>query len=60
MARSIMLRYRVQGLFYVGLVTVPLFAQGGLPAAATENYARLPLAFEKHDGGSGERFMARG
>ena len=25
-----------------------------------ENHARLPLAFEKQAGGSGERFVARG
>src|SRR5580700_2978817 len=30
------------------------------PSPSLENYARLPLAFEKEAGGSGERFVARG
>jgi hypothetical protein len=30
------------------------------PTPSLENYARLPLAFEKEAGGSGERFVARG
>lgn len=65
-----MLRYRVTGLFFIGLMTVNLHGQRALPEpdtvhslvkpAAVQNYARLPLAFEKHPGGSGDRFVAQG
>src|ERR1035441_474005 len=40
--------------------TVPSASSPQVPAPAMQNYARLPLGFEKQAGGSGERFVARG
>ncbi len=39
-------------------VTPPSSAQAATPAI--QNYARLPLGFEKQEGASGEKFVARG
>ena len=53
-----MLRYILPGLLCLGLPAVGVLAQAPSPSMA--NYARLPLAFEKQAGGSGDRFVARG
>src|SRR5271154_4819996 len=44
----------------VGAQTVPSASSTQAAAPALQNYARLPLGFEKQAGGSGERFAARG
>jgi uncharacterized protein (TIGR03437 family) len=51
---------------WLGLFCIALFAANvhgetpQVPAPTMQNYARLPLGFEKQTGGSGERFVARG
>jgi uncharacterized protein (TIGR03437 family) len=62
-----MRRTSLPGLFCVGLLaasvcaqTVPSASSAQVPALTLQNYARLPLGFEKRAGGSGERFVARG
>jgi len=60
------LRYGSFAVFCIGLFARAVCAQTASsdpvsPApSAMQNYARLPLAFEKQAGGSGERFVARG
>jgi hypothetical protein len=48
------------GLFCFSLATSNVLAQKIVSTPVMENHARLPLAFEKQPGGSGERFVARG
>src|SRR5580658_10623481 len=62
-----MRRTSLQGSFCVGLLaanvcaqTIPAASSPHVPAPTMQNYARLPLGFEKQAGGSGERFVARG
>jgi Beta-propeller repeat len=52
------LRSILPGLFSFGFLTAAAWAQS--PAPSIENYARLPLAFEKQTAASAERFVARG
>src|SRR5579863_668651 len=53
------------GFFCFSLFAASAYAQtvptgSSAPAPTMQNYARLPLGFEKQTGGSGERFVARG
>jgi hypothetical protein len=58
------IRYVFPCLFSLSLLSGNVWAQSvvstPMSAPAMESYARLPLAFEKHTGGSGERFTAHG
>jgi hypothetical protein len=51
-------RYLISGLFSFGLLPGYVWAQ--TPTPTPEDFARLPLAFEKQSTGLGERFVARG
>jgi hypothetical protein len=52
------LRSLLPGLFSFALVAGNVWAQTS--PRGPEDFARLPLAFEKQAGGAGERFVARG
>src|ERR1700733_9951786 len=54
----IVLRSALPGLLSFGLLAGNVWAQTSVPQQ--KDFARLPLAFEKQAGGSGERFVARG